>query len=111
MAEVMTHAPDCYGVDLYETTGRRGDPMTRCRGCGRFTLAKPVESATAAAVAPVAPRPAPRPAPRMVDESPRVLTIPPSGYVARHGDRWPTHVAKARHKRANRCKATREADQ
>ena len=37
------------------------------------------------------------------------LIIPPSAYVARHGDKWPTHRSKARSKRYNRRTAIRKA--
>lgn len=39
----------------------------------------------------------------------RPLLIPPSGYVSRHGDKWPTHRSKARRKRYNRRTAIRKA--
>lgn len=39
---------------------------------------------------------------------PLLLNVPPSGYVARYGDRWPTHKAKGRRKQANSARARRD---
>lgn len=41
-------------------------------------------------------------------QRPLLLTVPPSGYVARYGDRWPTHKAKGRRKQANSAREWRE---
>jgi len=48
----IRHLPDCGGADLEEFTGRLGDALVRCRGCGRMGLA----GLPAAKVPPLSPR-------------------------------------------------------
>lgn len=88
---ILRHAATCPGVSTYRTPGRLGDMLLRCGGCGRFAIAQADEPT---------PAPAQRtpPAPR----ERQALTVPPSGYVARHGGGWPTHKAKARRQNAAR---------
>lgn len=37
-AEKIRHRTDCPDRTPYRTQGRHGDPMDRCRGCGRFAV-------------------------------------------------------------------------
>lgn len=101
---MLRHMPTCPGVDLHETTGSRGDRMTRCRGCGRFALASEVGRQAP-------PTAETRPFADVSNFSPaqHVRKIPPSAYSPRNGDTWPTHRSKARQKRFNRLVATRLA--
>lgn len=89
---LIRHKDTCMGALLNTERGRLGDMLSRCRNCGRFAVVTPGPATPAL----VAPTPAAKPAP--VVQPARVLTVPPSGYLARHGDCWPTHKAKARRK-------------
>lgn len=67
------HEYDCTGPELFDTVGRRGDPIVRCRACGRFALASP-KARPVAPVAPVEPRP--------VLDMPRPSRVRPAAAVA-----------------------------
>lgn len=71
-ARALHHERGCESVDLEHFTGRRGDALVKCRGCGRLALA-PED-------APVAPTPHRTPV------APPVARVAASEYVCRdHG--------------------------
>lgn len=89
---LIAHAPHCSTPNAREVIGKLGDTMIRCDSCWRFRfLGDDVPNVGATT--------APRPAKSAAGPA---LSIPPSGYAPRYGDRWPTHKAKARRKQANR---------
>lgn len=95
-ARLIHHTPECAGPAVQEVTGRRGDPMARCRNCGRFVTLAEAAMRTPAPPSPTTPEASPVPEPRPARQAAPGPSIPPVRAGQRHGGLWPTHKFKAR---------------